>query len=169
MVLIGLGSNLASACMTQLQLVEAAVARLEQLCAPNPLMVSSLYRTAPIDCAPDTEDFVNAAAAFAPLPGMTPLGLLDALKALEAEFGRQANPVRNAPRELDLDLLLFGDREMRTPRLTLPHPRAVQRRFVLAPAAEILPSLPWPGTGNSIGQLLVELDDQERVERLDVA
>ncbi len=74
---------------------------------------SSLWRTSPVDCPPDSGDFINAVVAFEPRDGLTPEGLLAALKQLEREFGRAAAPVRNAPRELDLDLLVYGDE---TPR-----------------------------------------------------
>jgi 2-amino-4-hydroxy-6-hydroxymethyldihydropteridine diphosphokinase len=120
-----------------------------------------------VDCPPGAGDFVNAAAAFEARVGLAPEELLAALKALERQFGERDTVVRNAPRELDLDLLLFDDQRRDTPDFCLPHPRAVQRRFVLEPAAEVLPEAVWPGTGRTIRTLLAELRSDERVSRLD--
>ncbi len=127
---------------------------------------SSLWRTSPVDCPPDSDDFINAAAAFVARPGLTPEALLEALKALEREYGRGAALVRNAPRELDLDLLLFDDQMRDSRTFTLPHPRAVDRLFVLAPAEEVLPDAVWPGSGRSITELRRALETDEAVERL---
>jgi 2-amino-4-hydroxy-6-hydroxymethyldihydropteridine diphosphokinase len=111
--------------------------------------------------------YVNAVAAFEAAPGLSPEALLDALKALERNYGIRDTSVRNSPRELDLDLLLYDDEVRDTPTFTLPHPRAVRRRFVLAPAAEVTPDLVWPGTGRTIRALLADLDSDEQVSRLD--
>ena len=161
MVLIGLGSNRGNSAA----IVSAAMARLEAF-ATGPVRGSSLWRTSPVDCPPGSGDFINAAAAFQPRPEVDPESLLGALKALEAEHGRRAAPVRNAPRELDLDLLLFGNEIRNAPDFVLPHPRAVNRLFVLAPAAEVLPDVIWPGTGRTILELREALVTDERVERL---
>ena len=161
MVLIGLGSNRGDSVV----IVREAMDRLEAF-ARDRLRRSGLWRTSPVDCPPGSASFINAAVAFRPSEGVTPRGLLSSLKALETEFGRQAAPVRNAPRELDLDLLLFGN-EVRDERdFVLPHPRAAERLFVLAPAAEVLPDALWPGTGSTIAELLAALQSDEQVERL---
>ncbi len=128
---------------------------------------SNLWQTSPVDCPPGSGDFINAAAAFEPAKGLSPEGLLEALKALEREYGRDVAPVRNAPRELDLDLLLFGAEVRNTEHFTLPHPRAVNRLFVLAPAAEIVPDAVWPGTERTIRSLLAGLETEEVVRRLE--
>ena len=130
------------------------------------LRCSSLWRTSAVDCPPDSPDFINAAVAFAPRPGLTPEGLLADLKALEREFGRAPARVRNAPRALDLDLLLFGRETRATAQFQLPHPRAVNRRFVLAPAAEVMPEAVWPGQSSTIAELLAALDSDERVVKM---
>lgn len=161
MVLIGLGSNRGDS----VAIVRAAMARLTTFAAGE-MRRSSLWHTSPVDCPPDSAPFINAAAAFAPRPEVTPEGLLAALKALETEFGRSAVPLRNAPRELDLDLLLFGDERRDRPDFVLPHPRAVNRRFVLAPAVEVLPDRVWPGTGRTLRELLEGLVSDEQVRRL---
>ncbi len=106
-------------------------------------------------------DFINAVVellAVSPAPT-----LLDQLFAIEERFGRQRS-VKNAPRTLDLDLLLYGEELSQNPQLTLPHPRLHERAFVLAPLAEIAPSLSIPGHG-SVGELLRNCTAQ-RIERM---
>jgi len=161
MVLIGLGSNRGDSSA----IVREAMVRLGAF-ASGPVRCSGLWRTSPVDCPPGSGDFINAAAAFEPRPGISPEALLALLKGLEAEYGRPVNRVRNASRELDLDLLLFGDEVREEPDFVLPHPRAVNRRFVLAPAAEVLPEVAWPGTGLTIAMLLCRLQSDEVVERI---
>jgi 2-amino-4-hydroxy-6-hydroxymethyldihydropteridine diphosphokinase len=163
MVLIGLGSNRGDSAA----IVGAAMDRLERF-SVGALRRSSLWRTSPVDCPPGSAEFVNAAVAFEPRPDITPETLLAALKAIEAEFGRAAPTVRNAPRELDLDLLLFHDEVRDTADFVLPHPRAADRRFVLAPAAEVLPDAVWPRTHRTVRDLLETLVSDERVEPLAV-
>ena len=162
MVLIGLGSNRGAS----VAIVLEAMDRLERFAAGR-LLRSSLWRTSPVDCPPGAGDFINAAVAFEATPLLSPEGLLAALKALELEYGVRDTATRNAPRELDLDLLLFDGERRDSAEFCLPHPRAVQRRFVLAPAAEVLPEAVWPGTGRTIRMLLAELDSDEQVTRLD--
>lgn len=120
---------------------------------------SSLYRTAPIGA--DGPDYINAVAAVdTPLP---PAGLLSRLFAVEAHFGRTRS-YRNAPRTLDLDLLLYDDQVLDGPELTLPHPRLHLRAFVLVPLAEIAPNLALPGRG-SVAAWLPAVANQ-RIEKL---
>ena len=120
---------------------------------------SSLYRTAPIGA--DGPDYINAVAAVdTPLP---PAGLLSRLFAVEAHFGRTRS-YRNAPRTLDLDLLLYDDQVLDGPELTLPHPRLHLRAFVLVPLAEIAPDLAPPGRG-SVAAWLPAVANQ-RIEKL---
>jgi 2-amino-4-hydroxy-6-hydroxymethyldihydropteridine diphosphokinase len=90
-------------------------------------------------------DFVNAVAEVA--TGLEPEALLAALLTIEQDFGRRRGE-KNGPRTLDLDLLLYGDRQMERPGLTLPHPRMHLRAFVLLPLAEIAPQLAIPGRGS---------------------
>lgn len=161
-VLVGLGSNQGDSNSIVLE----AMQRLGEFAA-GAVECSRLWRTSPVDCPPDSGDFINAAAAFSPVATLTPEALLAGLKKLEREYGRQRAIVRNAPRELDLDLLLYGDEVRDSDDFILPHPRAVDRRFVLAPAAEILPGALWPGTGQTIDQLLAALRSEEQVYPLD--
>jgi 2-amino-4-hydroxy-6-hydroxymethyldihydropteridine diphosphokinase len=164
LILVGIGSNRGNS----VSIVRKSIERLHTF-ASGPVRASSLWRTSPVDCPPGSGDFINAVAAFEGARGLTPEALLAALKSLEREFGRATAPVRNAPRELDLDLLVFGDERRNTSVFVLPHPRATERRFVMAPAAEIVPAFIWPGTAASIDQLLARIDDAERVERLEEA
>lgn len=164
MVLIGLGSNRGDS----RDILLRAMKRLEQFSAGK-VTCSHLWQTSPVDCPEGSGDFLNAAVAFAALASLTPESLLAGLKSLEVEFGRVRNAVRNAPREIDLDLLLFDDHLRDSAEFTLPHPRAVNRLFVLAPAAEVLPETIWPNTQCSIEQLLAELETDEQVSRLELA
>ncbi|MGC3987596.1 MAG: 2-amino-4-hydroxy-6-hydroxymethyldihydropteridine diphosphokinase [Pseudorhodoferax sp.] len=127
---VGLGANLGAARASVL----AALEQLAALPATRLVRASSLYRSAPVDAG--GPDYINAVAELA--TELAPLALLDALQALETAAGRE-RPYRNAPRTLDLDLLLYGDTEIDLPRLQLPHPRMAERAFVLVPLAEIAP------------------------------
>lgn len=135
---IGVGANLGDARAT----VCAALAALATLADSRLVLASALYRSAPVDAV--GPDFINAVAALD--TAMAPLALLAALQAIEQQFGR-LRPYRNAPRTLDLDLLLHGDAALQTPALTLPHPRLHQRAFVLRPLLQIAPTLAAPGLG----------------------
>ena len=106
-------------------IVVRALAELEALSGAG-FRASSLWRTSPVDCPPESGDFINAVALLV-VDSTDSEALLEDLKAMERRYGRDAVPIRNAPRELDLDLLLFGDEECQSDRLTLPHPRASSR------------------------------------------
>lgn len=157
---IGIGSNLGDS----REIVKQAFARLEKLSAA-PIQTSSLWRSSPVDCPPGSSDFVNAVVAITLLPGETPESLLAKMRAIEFEFGRCPKQVLNEPRPLDLDLITFGSEVRSTPELTLPHPRAMQRRFVLSPLSELAPDLVLPGQKRAIAELLESLTVDERVER----
>jgi len=158
LVVIALGSNLGDS----EGILNAALDRLREL-AGRPLRVSSFVRTAPVDCPPGSPDFLNAVAAFHAPAGMTSDSLLASLQSLEREFGRQPKRVLNEARPLDLDIIAFGAEERRDPALTIPHPRATQRRFVLGPLAEILPGFRAPGWPAAAAELARNLPgDGER-------
>ena len=89
------------------------------------------------------------------------------LQALEKEFGRQRKKILNEPRPLDLDLIAFGREVRASPELTLPHPRAHKRRFVLQPLSEIAPGLRLPGQSKTVGELLAALAPDPGMRRLD--
>lgn len=146
---VALGSNLGDS----RRLLEAAFQRLQDFSA-TPIRRSSLWRSSPVDCPPGSPDFLNAVAALKPLAGETPESLLGKLKELEVEFGRTPKAVMNEPRPLDLDLIAFGDELRNSPQLTLPHPRAHLRAFVLQPLAELAPDLKLPGMTQSVSTFL---------------
>lgn len=158
-VYIALGANLGDPEAT----VRAAFAALRDIAGARCMAFSSLYRTAPLGLH-HQPDFINAVAALevnaAVLSAPT---FLARLFDIEAAFGR-VRSIRNAPRTLDLDLLLFGNERHDTEGLTLPHPRLTERAFVLAPLAEIAPDLSIPGCGQ-VADLLAAVTDQ-RIERL---
>lgn len=114
---------------------------------------SSLYETEPRD-VPDQPWFLNLAAACE--TDYAPLQLLDTLQSIESEAGRVRGTevVPKGPRTLDIDLLLFGDVAIETPRLIIPHPRMLERRFVLEPLAEIAPDLRHPVTKKLLSEYL---------------
>lgn len=97
--------------------------------------VSSIHETEPVDAPPGSPWFLNMVVAG--YTSLAPLELLDALQAIEKRLGRVRRGVRNEPRVIDLDLILYDAIRMRTPRLTLPHPRARQRAFVMEPLREV--------------------------------
>lgn len=135
---VGLGANLGHPDAA----LDAAQAALAALPCTRLVAVSPRYRSAPVDAV--GPDFLNAVAQLE--TGLTPEALLDALQAIELAQGRE-RPFRNAPRTLDLDLLLYGDHVQMSERLTLPHPRLHQRAFVLRPLLDLLPDLVAPGLG----------------------
>ncbi|HEY1169715.1 MAG TPA: 2-amino-4-hydroxy-6-hydroxymethyldihydropteridine diphosphokinase [Candidatus Limnocylindrales bacterium] len=160
---IGLGANVGDAGAT----LTAAVHALGALPGANLAGVSRLYVTAPIEVT-DQPDFHNAVVALdvpaGPGHNTGPIALLLALKSIERAFGRQER-FRYGPRELDLDLLLFGEEHMRVERpedgrspdpakatrlLEVPHPKLGRRLFVLAPLADLAPDLVPPGWTESV-------------------
>lgn len=151
-VFVALGSNLGESRRTLGQAIE----RLAQL-SNGPLLRSAIRQTAPVDCPPGSPPFLNAVVGFLPRPGETPESLLARLQELEREFGRRPRQGLNEPRPLDLDLIAFGGEVRATPQLTLPHPRAHLRRFVLQPLSEIAPGLVLPGQEAAVARLLERL------------
>lgn len=139
---VGLGANLAAAGTTPAETLHAAVGALAALPQTRLKAASRVYISDPVD-AEGPQFFNQVASLETLLPAQT---LLDRLRAIEQDFGRE-RPYRNAPRTLDLDLLLLDDQQIDTPRLTLPHPRLHQRLFVLMPLAELDPTLAIPGRG----------------------
>ncbi len=161
LAIIALGSNLGDS----REVILATMGRLEKL-SNQPIIKSSLWHTAPVDCPPGSALFVNAIVALAPFADETPESLLNKLHKLERKSGRQAKKMLNEPRTLDLDLIAFGDETRNKPDLILPHPRATLRRFVLQPLSEIAPDLILPGQSQTVSQLLAGLPDGETVMRL---
>ena len=155
---VAIGANLGDALAT----VQAAIEALRGLPHSQMIAASSLYRTAPVGLR-NQPDFINAVVSVE--TQLDARHLLDELFAIEARFGRRRS-VPNAPRTLDLDLLLHGDTISNDPHLTLPHPRMHLRAFVLAPLAEISSSLTLPAHG-TVEQLLRRCNEQQ-IESLSV-
>lgn len=129
---LALGANLGDAP----QAVRDAFAAIARLPGTTLVRQSSLYRTAPVDSS--GPDYINAVVEITTT--LTAPALLAALQATEQAAGRE-RPYRNAPRTLDLDVLLYGSARISSPALTIPHPRLYERAFVLVPLAEIAPAL----------------------------
>ncbi|NMM27177.1 MAG: 2-amino-4-hydroxy-6-hydroxymethyldihydropteridine diphosphokinase [Glaciimonas sp.] len=147
---VGLGANLGDARNQVLR----AIAQLQTLPDTNLSARSSLFRSAPIDASGD--DFINAVVQLKTrLPAAE---LLLALQAIEHDFGR-LRPYPNAPRTLDLDLLLYGNQTIASTTLQVPHPRMTQRAFVLIPLLQIDPLIQIPGHG-AAHQFLPAVADQ---------
>jgi 2-amino-4-hydroxy-6-hydroxymethyldihydropteridine diphosphokinase len=126
------------------------------------LASSQVYETEPVGLILDQPNFLNACLRVETSLG--PEDLLDACKAVEREVGRAAGGPRHGPRVIDVDLLLLGDLEYRSERLTLPHPEVSSRRFVLVPLLELDPELTLPG-GERLSDHLRALGDGQAVRR----
>ena len=137
---LGLGANLGDARQT----LKDAVVCLAQQHTITVLGKSSLYRTAPIDAGGN--DYLNLAVKLETTLGVR--HLLALCHKIEHHFGRE-RPFRNAPRTLDIDILLFGDQRIDDADLIVPHPRLAERAFVLVPLVEIDPALEIPGLGRA--------------------
>ncbi len=153
---VGLGSNLGD---PERQLGEA----LRRLSAIGTLDgLSSVWRTEPVGFA-DQPDYLNVVARLRTTS--QPLELLDSLQAIERDIGRE-RPFRNGPRTIDLDLLFYDDVQLSTQRLTVPHPRVLERGFTLRPLAELAPELRHPDTGRSVADHLAAAEPLEAGEPL---
>ncbi len=158
---VALGSNMGDPAAN----VRRAMDRLQDFSAV-PLLRSSLWKSEPLDCPPGSPPFINAVVGLLPRPTETPLSLLRSLLGIEREFGRRPKTVLNEPRPLDLDLLVFAGQQCHTPELTLPHPRAHERKFVLAPLNEMAPNLILPGMTLPVRELLAALPAGQAAEKL---
>jgi 2-amino-4-hydroxy-6-hydroxymethyldihydropteridine diphosphokinase len=154
---LGLGSNVGDAAGHLRAAIELLHVRDVEVEA-----VSSAYVTEPVGEVLDQPDFLNAAVRIR--TELEPEALLDACKAVEAERGRALEAPRHSPRPLDVDLLLLGDLELETDRLTLPHPEVSSRRFVLAPLLELDPELTLPD-GTRLADAFAALSPGQRVEK----
>ncbi|HKP75355.1 MAG TPA: 2-amino-4-hydroxy-6-hydroxymethyldihydropteridine diphosphokinase [Longimicrobiaceae bacterium] len=154
-VLLGLGANLGD----PLGQLREAVARLGAFV--EEIRVSSVYRTEPVGYG-DQPDFYNLVAAGR--TRLPPEALLAAVLEVEREMGR-VRTFANAPRVIDVDVLAYGGRVMRTEALTLPHPGIAHRGFVLHPLAEVAPDWVHPTLGHTARELLAAARSLKRVER----
>jgi 2-amino-4-hydroxy-6-hydroxymethyldihydropteridine diphosphokinase len=126
-------------------------------------VVSSAWETEPVGEVLDQADFLNAVVCIR--TELEPEALLECCKAIEADRGRSSAAPRHAPRPLDVDLLMLGDLELSSERLTLPHPEVSRRRFVLAPLLELDPDLRLPD-GTSLAAALAALGMSQRARRV---
>jgi 2-amino-4-hydroxy-6-hydroxymethyldihydropteridine diphosphokinase len=154
---LGLGSNIGD----RRAHLEAAVATLPEH-GVTVLASSSVYETEPVGLVLDQPEFYNACLRVQ--TGLEPEPLLDACKEVERAIGREAGGVRHGPRVIDVDLLLLGELEYRSGRLTLPHPEVSSRRFVLVPLLELDPDLALP-SGERLADKLAALGDGKAVSR----
>jgi 2-amino-4-hydroxy-6-hydroxymethyldihydropteridine diphosphokinase len=154
---LGLGSNIGD----RRAHLEAAVTRLDEQ-GVAVLASSSVYETEPVGLVLDQREFYNACLRVETELGPEPL--LDACKAVERLVGRQDGGVRHGPRVIDVDLLLLGDLDYSSPRLTLPHPEVSSRRFVLVPLLELDPDLGLP-SGERLADRLATLGAGQAVRR----
>lgn len=155
-VLLSLGANLDA----PIEQLRTAIARLREIVDIE--AVSRVYRAEPVG-APDQPDYFNLACRGRTF--LDPDALLSATQAIEKEMGRE-HVYRYGPRLIDIDLLTYGDVVLKSPRLTLPHPRAAERRFVLAPLVDIAPEWRHPTLGKTAAELLAEDRAVGKVEPL---
>ena len=158
---VALGSNLGS----PREHVCVALEALRGLSTDGQVAASRLYETDPV--GPGVQaPYLNAVVRFA--PRLEPRPLLHALQAIEAERGRRRGPERNAPRTLDLDLLLYGRRRIEAaPELVVPHPRIEERPFVLEPLCDLDPDLCLPGGSRPVRELAAAVRDPAAVRPVD--
>ncbi|WP_313051868.1 2-amino-4-hydroxy-6-hydroxymethyldihydropteridine diphosphokinase [Atlantibacter hermannii] len=149
-VYIAIGSNLAS----PLEQVHAALAALAEIPDSQIVAVSPFYRTPPLG-PQDQPDYLNAAVALD--TDLAPETLLDHTQRIELQQGRERKAHRWGPRTLDLDIMLFGDRQIATPRLTVPHYDMKNRAFMLLPLVHIAPDVCFPD-GVKVANILANLD-----------
>lgn len=149
-VYIAIGSNLAS----PLEQVNAALAALAEIPDSQIVAVSPFYRTPPLG-PQDQPDYLNAAVALD--TDLAPETLLDHTQRIELQQGRERKAHRWGPRTLDLDIMLFGDRQIATPRLTVPHYDMKNRAFMLLPLVHIAPDVCFPD-GVKVADFLANLD-----------
>jgi len=160
---VALGSNLGDR-LANLRTARKDIAALSGV--RPPVRASAIYETEAVGCEKGAAKFLNAAIEFG-YAGEAP-DLLLALAAIEKLLGRSASHARNVSRTIDLDLLYFGELEIETAELQLPHPRLAEREFVLRPLEEIRPDLVLPKQTESVAALLLQLSDTGGVVRVAV-
>ena len=154
---VALGANLAGSHGDPLTTLKSALAALTPL-SDEALQVSPFYKSDPKDCPPGSPMYINAVARLMPSPDENPFSLLKKLQNIEAQFGRVRTGIQNEARTLDLDLLSFGEEQIATENLVLPHPRANERRFVLEPWLMVA-GAQWRLQGRTLGEWLDRCTD----------
>lgn len=158
---IGLGSNQGN----REAHLGAALDFLKNLSRDHYLEVSPFYETSPLNCPEGSSFFLNAVAIIQSKE--SPEVLLKRLRAFEKERGRAEIYEKNSPRPLDLDILFFGDQIIKNENLIIPHPRLLQRRFVLQPLCDLRPDLILPGESQPLHYFLSHLTSHEEVTRVE--
>ena len=158
LVYIGFGSNIGD----QLAHIQNAIHALSKTEGITLRKISSIYKTDPVGYEAQAQ-FLNGVAAIQ--TNLPPISLLHTLKNIETEVGRQ-HRIRWGPREIDLDILIYGDLCLQTEKLIIPHPEMHLRRFVLVPLAEIAPDVMHPVFQETIQTLLEHLEDDKSVHKL---
>ena len=162
---ISIGANPPSGAGDPIDTIMTAFSKLEDI-SRDEILKSSIYVTSPVDSPAGTPDFHNAMAGIIPKENETPTSLLHKLQAMENAAGRTRSGIRNEARTLDLDLVLFGAHRVDTAELTLPHPRAASRKFVMEPLAELAGNdFEFPGTAMTVAEILDGIAGQS-VQRL---
>ena len=156
-VYLSLGSNVG----LRWERLWAGIGALEELPGTRRLAVSRIYQTNPWGYLEQTP-FLNCAVELE--TELEPEELLERLQGIERLSGRKRDGVCWGPRELDIDILIYGDRLVNTERLTIPHPRLLERRFALLPLSELAPELEIPGQGLTARQAVAHCSDQGEVE-----
>jgi len=157
---VALGSNLGDR-LGNLSAARDAISKIPGV--RPPLIGSPIYETEPVGCEPGAAEFLNAVVEFS-YTGQ-PLQLFDELRQVEVKLGRPAQHARNVSRPIDIDLLYFGNASLITDRLTLPHPRMQDRRFVLQPLADIQPDRVLPRQTKTVRELLASAPQTGKVLR----
>jgi 2-amino-4-hydroxy-6-hydroxymethyldihydropteridine diphosphokinase len=152
---IALGSNLGNS----RQIFEQAIKQLLEIHEGSPysFLVSSFYETLPVNCPPHSPNFLNAVIQLG--TSLSSCDLITFLQKIEAKAGRALPRIQNTPRTLDLDLLYHGTNTLTTDLLTLPHPRILEREFVLRPLSEIAPHFILPGWEKGAKEYLLDLEN----------
>lgn len=124
---------------------------------------SSLYATSPVSTI-EQNDFINCAVCI--MWAGSPFDLLKLLNTIEETMERKRE-VKNSPRTIDLDILLFGDLMLNTPSLKIPHPELHKRKFAIIPCIEIEPGIIHPVYGRQLNEFLVHIGDEQKIEKLE--
>ncbi len=159
-VIVALGANLGDP-LAQFRFAASELGRI----STRPLRFSSVWETQPVDCPPGSPVFANAIIIAGADAGDSPEAWLDHFQDWERRAGRIPKRLLNEARPLDVDLIAWGQQQLSTDRLVLPHPRAHLRRFVLEPLAELAPEWHLPGQSMSIRELLSQLPPDSTIRR----
>ncbi len=156
---IALGSNLGNS----KELIEQAIQLLSEL-SLSPIKKAAIYRTAPVDCPPGSPDFLNTAVEITCDKSQSAKELLKATQAIEVQLGREVKQIINEPRPIDIDILYMGNLITTDGDPVIPHPRMLERTFVLKPLNDIAADLILPHTNLSVAEHLKNLEHLENLQ-----